>query len=203
VDSGSLVKRPAGYVHQNSFLKQPSHCFNVEFSSHRLPFYLTRLNDYSVERGQVSNLRMWRILNAFVGNEPALNIECLLGDMTETQQTSKQASVHVQGWLRRIDEYLHTHFASAVSLQDLSNVAHVSPIYMIRAFKKHYGMTIGEYHSQIRVTHAVDSILRSDKTLSEIAHYYGFYDLSHMSNKVKLTFGVSPQHLRKNFKRFI
>ena len=94
--------------------------------------------------------------------------------------------------------YIEEHFAEDLSLDALADRAHYSKNQFIRVFKQHYNMTPNKYVNQVRIDHAKDLLLHSDKNMTEIALDSGFGDSNYFSRMFKQCENMSPMQFRKD-----
>lgn len=84
-----------------------------------------------------------------------------------------------EGWHRR-------------SLGQLGAAFGVHPVYLARAFRSHYGVTIGELRRRLRVERAISSLRSGRETLAEVALELGYSDQSHLTRDFKRETGWTP-----------
>jgi AraC family transcriptional regulator len=65
-----------------------------------------------------------------------------------------------------------------------------------RLFREIEGCSINEYVLRRRALHALDQVLSTDRSLSDIAQRSGFYDQAHFTKVFASLFGVTPGRLR-------
>jgi AraC family transcriptional regulator len=82
------------------------------------------------------------------------------------------------------------------SVADMARAASVHPVYLARAFRAAYGMSIREYRQIVIVRRAMELVMGTRRPLSEIAHHCGFSDHSHMCRSFRRVANVSPAVLR-------
>lgn len=87
-------------------------------------------------------------------------------------------------------------FASDFSLGDLAAVAGLSRFHFLRSFKRATGLTPVAYRNQRRVAEA-RRLLRSGRTIAEIALEVGFADQSHLTRHFQRIVGTSPARYRE------
>ena len=102
----------------------------------------------------------------------------------------------IPSWLSEVRKLLDERFSDRLSLSEIAAFAGVHPVYLGRAFRAHYGCSIGEYLTHCRLELARDLMANSEMPLSQIAITSGFYDQGHFSNKFKKHHGVSPSEFR-------
>ncbi len=97
-----------------------------------------------------------------------------------------------------IQSYIQGHYQSAISLNDLADKMYLSTAYLSKFIKKKFGMTFVDYLNNIRLFHAVDELIYTDKSLTHIAMDNGFATSAAFNKSFKRVFNVSPGEYRKN-----
>ena len=97
--------------------------------------------------------------------------------------------------LRRAADFLETHCAEGVSLDQLSQVADLSPTQLIRSFRRHYGLTPHAYLIDRRIRLARQR-LRQGEELAEVALATGFADQAHLQRTFKRLVAATPGQYR-------
>lgn len=91
----------------------------------------------------------------------------------------------------RVVDYLQAHYAEAVSLADLADLAEMSAYHLVRSFKKECGLPPHVYLTQVRLQRARQRLARGEG-LAETAAAVGFYDQSALNRHFKRIYGVTP-----------
>lgn len=99
-------------------------------------------------------------------------------------------------WLDRAHDYLQAHVGTGCSLAELAAAADCDPASLARAFRRSFGISIGDYARRLRLERAAERIASSRAPLSEIALECGFCDQAHMSRSFKAAYGVTPRRWR-------
>lgn len=89
---------------------------------------------------------------------------------------------------RRIEEPL--------TLPEIAQTIHVTTRQMERLFVRHLGMPPLRYYVQIRIEHARELLLYSERPIIEIAVICGFTSTSHFSTWFRRIFGSRPSDMR-------
>jgi AraC family transcriptional regulator len=98
---------------------------------------------------------------------------------------------------RRVLAYIEEHLNESISLEDLAQVAEISPNYLIALFRQSMGMTPHKYVIQMRVERARALLKQKQLTLLEIAQHCGFLDQSQFTTVFRRYAGVTPGHFRR------
>jgi AraC-like DNA-binding protein len=98
--------------------------------------------------------------------------------------------------LERAAEFIRDNCTGALKLEDICSAADLSPSYLIRAFKKRYGMTPHAYLLNRRIQLA-RGLLKGGKGIAEVAHEVGFSDQAHFQRIFKQFFAATPGQYRR------
>ena len=93
-------------------------------------------------------------------------------------------------------EYIDTHSAEPLEVQQLAEMCHMSYSNFARLFRENYGRSCKEYIKYIRLNKAQDLLLNSDYDLDYIAQETGFFDCSHFIRTYKKWRGITPKQER-------
>ncbi len=94
-------------------------------------------------------------------------------------------------------EYIHTHYAENITLDDIASSASISPREALRCFKRTIGRSPIEYLVKYRLSQSADALLNEkDKTISEIASLCGFDSPSYFSKEFKTYYQKTPKEYR-------
>jgi AraC-like DNA-binding protein len=91
----------------------------------------------------------------------------------------------------RVGAHLRAHLAQSLSLDELATVAGLSKFYLLRAFRRAYGVTPHAYQRQLRLAHAWQAIANGHP-LTRATYDAGFADQSHLTRQFGALFGVTP-----------
>jgi len=86
-------------------------------------------------------------------------------------------------------------------LAQYAELGGVHPTHLMRVFRAHYGLSIGEYIRNCRLNHAVKMIFSNALRLADIAAESGFADHSHMTNCFRRYLGLTPSEYRRLTKK--
>jgi AraC-like DNA-binding protein len=97
--------------------------------------------------------------------------------------------------LERAADYIRDHCTQLLKLEDICEAAQLSPSYLIRAFKQHYGMTPHAFLVNRRIQFAQDR-LRSGQLIADVALEAGFADQAHFQRVFKQHLAATPGQYR-------
>jgi len=97
--------------------------------------------------------------------------------------------------LERAAEFIRDHCTQMLKLEDICEAAQLSPSYLIRAFKQHYGMTPHAFLVNRRIQFARDQ-LRHGKLIADVALEAGFADQAHFQRAFKQHLAATPGQYR-------
>lgn len=97
----------------------------------------------------------------------------------------------------RVLEHISANFADTVTLEDLADVAGLSPSHFSRQFKRTIGQSPMQYVSAYRVEQAKKGLAEPDRPLIDIALGCGFADQAHFSRVFKQFQQETPKAYRK------
>ncbi len=92
--------------------------------------------------------------------------------------------------------HVREHYAEGVSLETAARMCGLERNQFGRVFKQVAGLTLGRYLNQVRMTHAVELLEESRRSIAEIALRLGFSDQSHFDRRFRQTFGRTPSEHR-------
>ncbi len=82
-------------------------------------------------------------------------------------------------------------YAKPQSIEGMSRLAGLSPFYLIRAFRRAYGLPPYMYVEHLRVQRA-RQLIEQGESIVNAALESGFSDQSHLTRRFKRTFGITP-----------
>ena len=103
--------------------------------------------------------------------------------------------------VRKIYEYINTHYTEQITLEDLANLIGMTPVALSRFFKLRSGRTISDYIIDIRLGNATRLLVNTTNSISEICYDCGFNNLSNFNRIFKRKKECSPTEFRENFRK--
>lgn len=102
--------------------------------------------------------------------------------------------------LENVLHYIHSNMEKNLSLEELSEVANLSPYYFAHRFKQQTGFSPMEYVINTRLNHAKVLLVRTNKSVAEISYEVGYSSSGSLINIFVKRIGMSPSQYRKLYK---
>ena len=97
--------------------------------------------------------------------------------------------------------YIGEHYQEELSLGKIADEVSLSPIYFHNTFKASTGKTLREYVEDLRIKKAINLLVSTDKTLTEIAFESGFSSQSYFSFVFKRKKKMTPREYLKMLRK--
>ena len=114
--------------------------------------------------------------------------ECYVESPVESVSLRRKMDV-----LKPVLEYIDTHYASPISLADLSRLAGMSPKYFCRFFKAALHRTPMDYLNYYRIEQACRILTTRELPVTEAAYRCGFNDSSYFVKTFRKYMGITPR----------
>ena len=99
--------------------------------------------------------------------------------------------------IRRAVLFLEKHLAERISEQEVASVACLEQTAFSKVFRRRTGVTFREFVESLRLSRAIEGMLHSDQSLTEIALAVGFVSLTNFGRAFRRRLGVAPSTYRK------
>lgn len=113
------------------------------------------------------------------------------------QEDNHMAAYYNLSSVDKIINYIDSHIAEEIKLEDLSEVVHMNPAYISFFFKKNYGKNIFEYITIKRIERSKEFLLSTNKSIIEIANICGFNSTAGFNKAFKKITGFTPSDFRR------
>ena len=111
----------------------------------------------------------------------------------------RQNGKSVNNELQKLDDvlnFIHANIASPVSRAQAAKIFGSSESTFLRSFKRVMSESFSDYLLNLRLYHARNMLVNSDKKLSEISAECGFCDSNYLCYRFRKKFGESPHQFR-------
>lgn len=128
----------------------------------------------------------------------ALSIEGLVLEMVERvlERTEKPDS-RVPDWLGDATAFLRDNASKPARVADVANAAGVHPVHLARVFRRHLGVSPGEYLRRVRVEAAMALVEFTSESLATVAFRAGFCDQSELTKAFRRELSTTPAAYRR------
>ena len=94
--------------------------------------------------------------------------------------------------VERAMNFIDDHFTEPITLNDVAEMAYMSPNYFSQYFKKVTGQNFSDYLSGLRIKKAQELLKNSDMSVIDIAMACGFHNMSNFYRMYKKHTGSTP-----------
>ncbi len=101
--------------------------------------------------------------------------------------------------MHNLSEYIETHYAGDIRMEDLCQIAHVSPQHICRIFRECTGMSSIEYIQKCRIEHAKELLISTTHSISCICRWCGFENENYFWKIFKKIEKTTPGEYRKKY----
>ncbi|WP_158822634.1 AraC family transcriptional regulator [Granulicella sp. S156] len=202
---GSMLFYPAGEVHSQQFGSSGSSKLIFVPTAASLEF----LSERGVALAQAPHVRspaITQLARRVIAEKrhddsfSELTVTGLLLELiAEFGRLEKNDGHHIKpipAWLRQIREQLQDEPEQSKTNEELAASVGKHPVHLAKAFRGHFGETMGEYQRRLRLQKAEVLLRKSKVTLVEVALACGFASHSHMSRSFRAAYGISPSRFR-------
>lgn len=96
-------------------------------------------------------------------------------------------------------KYIMNHLSGDLSLEKISTVVHLHPVYFTRIFRQKEGRTFSEYVKQARMEKAKELLSSSGEKIMTVAQTVGFADRRYFSDVFKSVTGLTPSEYKERY----
>jgi len=101
--------------------------------------------------------------------------------------------------INRIYNFLMSEFTRAITLEEVAQVAAMTPEAFCRYFKKTNGRSLREFLNQIRIDFAGRLLIETEKSVTEICFESGFSTVSNFNKRFREIKRCSPREFRRAY----
>jgi len=147
--------------------------------------------DCNVSDGFRRFQHLMSILNIFARSKNTRTLSAVPYFTPSKQSDSERINV--------VFDFLSSHFREELRLEEISEIASMTPTSFCRYFKQRTGKTYSAFINEMRVEYAGKRIAGSSESLGNIALESGFNSVSYFNRQFKRITGLSPLQYRKKY----
>ena len=103
--------------------------------------------------------------------------------------------------VQKVKQYINDHYSEPLMLNNLADIAGMSPVAFSRFFRIRTNRTLSDYIADIRLGFAARLLVDTTKNISEICYECGFNNLSNFNRTFKNKRGSTPREFREMYKK--
>lgn len=103
--------------------------------------------------------------------------------------------------INNVKTYIEHYYQKNVSVEIAASLFHVNRSYLSHIFKKKMGESFIDYLNKVRVKHAKELLVSSDKKMYQIALLSGYNNVRYFFRAFKKIEGMTPEQYRKSLLR--
>lgn len=201
-DSWALLYHPADTTHEDRFLAPGGRSLMVSLR----PDLLEALGDPRLSCESITlddaeigfpGSRLRRELHV-ADRLSVLSMEGLALEMIGcVLARSERSDARRPRWLKRAVAFLRESATDPARVVDVADAAEVHPVHLARVFRRHLGVSPGEYLRRVRVREAMRLVERTTQPLATIAVRSGFCDQSEMTKAFRRELDTTPGAYRR------
>jgi AraC-like DNA-binding protein len=130
-----------------------------------------------------------------------LRMALTMGDLA--QQKKAQRIAVGDGGLNKVEEIaqlIAQRYTEPLTIDMIGRAVKLHPNYAMSLFRKAFGMTLVEYLTQHRVSHAQRLLVTTDEKILQVALNSGFGSMSRFSEAFQRECGCSPREYRRRYR---
>jgi AraC family transcriptional regulator len=199
--AGTVLIQPAGERHSDEFLGSTQLVLEPISTKEGLSGGQSIFDEIVYRRSALAVVSARRIAHELRNTDAwsSLAIEGLALELVaDAGRCGEGAALHGSSaprWLEQVHERL-TSGPNPPTIAELAAMAQVHPVYLGRAFRRHFGIPIGAYARRSRLEWAAAQLSTTNEPLSRISLCAGFADQSHFTREFRRFSGVTPRQYR-------
>lgn len=99
----------------------------------------------------------------------------------------------------RVLAHIHAHYAEPVTIDQLADIAALSPSGFHRLFRRHTRLTLTEYVARLRIGEACALLATSSRPIANISDTVGYRSLANFNRQFRAIKNLTPRQYRQKF----
>ena len=105
--------------------------------------------------------------------------------------------------MNEVYEYVSANFTKEVKLDDVAQIANMTPHAFCRYFKQRTQKTLSQFVMELRINFACKNLRETDLSVEEICYKSGYNNFSNFIRQFKKIKNQTPKEFRTDVKRFM
>jgi AraC-like DNA-binding protein len=146
----------------------------------------------SKARSSEKVIEFLRVLE-YLSNEDHYKLLCSAG-------YSLPKEVSGENRLQKVINYIFNNYAQNITLDDISEIAIMTPTAFCRFFKMQTNKTFSHFLNEVRVSKACQLLVSRDKSIKQICYAVGFNSLTNFNRTFRAFKGKTPSEYKTNYR---
>lgn len=137
--------------------------------------------------------------------EKIINLLTLLKAMSDVEEatllSSSAYTKHIDKEecerINKVYQYIMNNYATNPSLQQVSQIAHMSETAFCRYFKSHTYKTYTQFLNEVKIANACKLLINNELSISQICFEIGFNNFTHFNEQFKKIMGLTAREYQK------
>ena len=112
---------------------------------------------------------------------------------------SLPSQVSGENRLQKVINYISSHYAQAISLDDIAQIAHMTPPAFCRFFKARTNKTFSLFLNEVRISKACQLLIDDEKSIKQICYEVGFSSLTNFNRTFRSFKEMTPSKYRASY----
>ena len=162
----------------------------------------------SLSSGLASAAKTGRVINS-----AGLNIFEMINRITDAKSYAEESSAYIESLFKSVGtkekskkrlqieaavNYINTHYAERITLDDLAELCELSTSYFCKLFKSEIGESFADYLTWVKMEKAIELLRDPKMKIYEISEEVGYSDVQYFNKVFRDTTGVSPSFYRNH-----
>lgn len=101
--------------------------------------------------------------------------------------------------INKVKQFIEVNFYKELTIEDIADYIGYNKNYLCKKFKNEMGMTINQYRNLIRITNAKKLLIKTDKSIEDVAFNSGFKNIAYFRTFFKENTGLTPSVFREYY----
>ena len=189
-------KQHSVLLHRNILIKTSEFKRICDFVNPQLYDFLANqknISCYNISVQVINNFE--KQIELFIGSHKFYSI--IIEILSSFVNCSDEKQSPLPLWIQELLPILDTPQSFTLPFSEIIKDIHFNPAYISATFKKYLGISITQYHLNIKLQYAYTLILSSRLSIETIAQQCGFDSLSYFYKAFKKIYNLPPGTLRK------
>jgi AraC-like DNA-binding protein len=120
-------------------------------------------------------------------------------EMLASPGFSSEKNLYENGRIEKVFDYLNANYEKQITLADIAHVANMAETSISRLIKNQTGNTFVDHLNHIRLSNAAKMLIDSTYTISEIANFSGYLNISNFNRIFKSKKNCTPKEYRETY----